>query len=511
MPAVGRHFKRLHGLKIIMKRLLIFAVLFISVTTYGQTSLTKDERLKEVEIIRASWTALHPGLLRYNTQAQIDQHFETLKNQISKPISNQQYFILLSQLATKVKCGHTYLNPWNQTEETTTTFFSNSYIPFLYRVIDRKFIITHNLSKQTNIKAGDEIISINGIKVKRIIDSLLTVSRSDGKNGLAKMLDNLNIVPIDIDTTNFALFDIYFPMFFSTNMKQSRYDFEIKPINKSSYKFSTESLTKAQRQERYVSKFGEIPIHEKNWEFKMLKPKVAYLRLGDFETWEWKADYKKYLDSVFAIIINAKANNLIIDIRGNEGGDDDARTEVLSYIANKPFGCENPMKRLYKFLSIPDTLLPYLKTWNKEFKEPKKENDYLKFNGYYEKIDTANLPCEPTNPKSNNYKGKVFLITNANNSSTTFTMADIFKNYNFGKIVGEPTGGTKQGLNGGQFFFLRLPFSKFEIDLPIIYGAPTKSRPDEAIIPDYLITTKQSDIYFNRDTQIEFILKQIEE
>ena len=494
-----------------MTRLIILAILFISITTFGQTSLSKDERLREVEIIKASWIALHPGLLRYNTQAQINQYFETLKNQVSNPITNEQYFILLSQLATKVKCGHTYLNPWNQTEETTNTLFSNSYIPFLYKVIDRKFIINHNLSEHANIKAGDEIISINGVKVKRIIDSLLTVSRSDGKNGLAKMLDNINIVPIDIDTTNFALFDIYYPMFFPKNMKQTIYDFEIKPFRKESYKISTKSLTKAQRQEKYVSKFGEIPVHEKNWEYKLLKPNVAYLRLGDFETWEWKADYKKYLDSVFGVTINAKAENLIIDIRGNEGGVDDARTEVLSYIANKPFGCENPMKRLYKFLAIPDTLLPYLKTWNKEFKELKKEKDYIKFNGYYEKIDTTKISCQPTNPKSNNFKGKVFLLTNANNSSTTFTMADIFKNYSFGKIVGEPTGGTKQGLNGGQFFFLRLPFSKFEIDLPIIYGAPTKNRPDEAITPDYLITTKQSDIYFNRDTQIEFILKKIKE
>ncbi len=494
-----------------MKSFFIFMLLCISMATYGQTTLTKEERFKELAIIKSSWTALHPGLLRYNTQSQIDQYFETIQRQVSNPITNQQYFILLSQLATKLKCGHTYLNPWNQTEETIKTFFSNSYIPFLYKVIDRKFIITHNLSKQPDIKTGDEIISINGIKVQRIIDSLLTVSRSDGKNGLAKMLDNINIVPIDIDTTNFALFDIYFPMFFPTSMKQGIYNFEIKPFKKALYKISTESLTKAQRQERYVAKFGEIPIHEKNWEFKIIKPKVAYLRLGDFETWEWKADYKKYLDSVFAITINAKVENLIIDIRGNEGGDDDARTEVLSYIANKPFGCENPMRRLYKFLSIPDTLLPYLKTWNKEFKEPKKEKDYLKVNDYYEKIDTSNLPCVPINPKTNSYKGKVFLLTNANNSSTTFTMADIFKNYSFGKIVGESTGGTKQGLNGGQFFFLRLPFSKFEIDLPIIYGAPTKNRPDEAVKPDYLITTKQSDIYLNRDTQIEFILKQIKE
>lgn len=492
-----------------MERLIFFVFLFVNVNTYGQATLSKEERLKELTIIKSSWTTLHPGLLRYNTQNQIDQHFEDLRKNVSEKITNQQYYVLLSQLATKIKCGHTYLNPWNQTEETINTYYSNSFIPFLYKVIDRKFIITHNLSENKQIKAGDEILSINNVKIKSIIDSLLTVSRSDGNNGIAKKLDNINIVPIDIHTTNYALFDIYFPLFFPNSINKDVYDFEIKPFQKKPFKISVKALTKSQRQEVYVSNFGEIPIHEKNWQYKLLKPNVAYLRLGDFETWEWKTDYKTYLDSIFTQINSKHIANLIIDIRGNEGGDDGARTEVLSYIANKPFGCENPVRRLYKFLSIPDTLLPYLKTWNKEFKEPKKEQDYLKLNGYYEKIDTSKSPCTPTNPKSNSYKGKVFMLTNANNSSTTFTMADIFKNYGFGLIVGEPTGGTKQGLNGGQYFFLRLPYSKFEIDLPIIYGAPTITRPDEAITPDYLITTKQEDIYFNRDAQIEFILKQI--
>lgn len=99
-----------------MKTLLIFILLCISVATFGQTTLTKEDRLNELDIIKSSWATLHPGLLRYNTQSQIDQYFENLEKQVSNPITNQQYFILLSQLASKLKCGHTYLNPWNQTE-----------------------------------------------------------------------------------------------------------------------------------------------------------------------------------------------------------------------------------------------------------------------------------------------------------------------------------------------------------------------------------------------------------
>jgi Peptidase family S41 len=496
-----------------MRNILGLLFTLSSLTLFGQSiqvPLTTEQRLKELNILKATFTSLHPGLYRFNTPAKIDNYFEVLKQKISNAISNEEYFILLSKLTTILKCGHTYLNPWNQNDEVINNYFSKSFIPFLYKIIDGKFIITHNLSENKNIQKGDEIVSINGVKVIDIIDSLLIVSRTDGNNGLGKKMDNLNIVPIDIDLSNYSLFDIYFPLYFPENFNASNYDFVIKPFKGRAIRTTLKSLTKEERQGVYVSMFGEIPLHEKNWEFKFLNSNAAYLRLGDFETWEWKADYKNYLDSVFTIIHNSTARNLIIDIRGNEGGDNEARTEVLSYLVNKPFGCDNPMRRLYKFLSIPDTLLPYLKTWNKEFKKPKKESDYRKTaDGYYEKIDTSETPCTPTLPKESIFKGNTFLLTNSNNSSTTFTLADIFKQTNSGKIIGEATGGTKQGLNGGQFFFLNLPYSKFEIDIPIIWGAPTHIRPDEGIKPDIEIRTNQKDIYYGIDTQLQFILSQI--
>jgi hypothetical protein len=42
-----------------------------------------------------------------------------------------------------------------------------------------------------------------------------------------------------------------------------------------------------------------------------------------------------------------------------------------------------------------------------------------------------------------------------------------------------------------------------------MYGAPSGHRADEAIMPDFLITTQQSDIYYNRDPQIEYIIQKI--
>lgn len=494
-----------------MKRLaLIILLLVTGLKVTGQqinAKISADQRRQEVILLQKSLVSLHPGLYRYNTPGQIDQYVNELLQKVSGPITDHTYFILLSQFVTKIKCGHTYLNPWNQKKQVIDDYFSKAYIPFLYRVVDKKFIITHNLSEHPGIREGDEIISINGIAVHTIFDSLWTVSRSDGNNGPGKKSDNMNIVPIDIDTSNYSMFDIFFPLFFPQNFDTATYHFGIKSSKGKPRTITVRSLSKKQRQLVYVSRFGEIPIHEENWTFRSLNPETAYFRVGDFETWDWKTDYKKYLDGVFKTVARNHTPNLVIDIRGNEGGDDEARDELLSYIIDKPFGCENPTRRLYRFLSIPDTLMPYLKTWEKEAKQPKNAKEYtMTSEGLYERNEAIRQPCSPVNPKPGVFKGNVFLITNSNNSSTTFTLADIFQVKHRGSIVGEQTGGTKQGLNGGKFLLLNLPYSKIEIDIPIIWQAPATARQDEGIIPDYVVLETQKDIALHHDAQLSFVL-----
>jgi hypothetical protein len=108
------------------------------------------------------------------------------------------------------------------------------------------------------------------------------------------------------------------------------------------------------------------------------------------------------------------------------------------------------------------------------------------------------------------FKGQVFLITDARNGSTTFTMAAIFRQSHGGMIVGEPTGGTGPGINGGQFLFLHLPYSKIEIDLPLIWGAYHHDQPDEGIIPDVIIRQTQESIYKQVDAALAYILSRKE-
>jgi hypothetical protein len=53
------------------------------------------------------------------------------------------------------------------------------------------------------------------------------------------------------------------------------------------------------------------------------------------------------------------------------------------------------------------------------------------------------------------------------------------------RIYGQPTGGNQRGINGGSFFFVRLPNSGLEADLPLVGVFPKEPKPDAGLLPDY--------------------------
>lgn len=457
---------------------------------------------REIILLQQALTSLHPGVYRYQTPKEAEAVFAHYRKAVSHPMIRERYFILLSQLLTHLHCGHTYTNYWNQPKSLQKQLYTESCLPLLFHMIGNQMIITHNLSNVSSIKPGDQILTINGIPVKQIVDSLLTISPSDGMHGMTRKLDNISIEPLDADTSNYNLFDIYFPLFFPKNFNVKSYElsFQHKNIN-------VAAITKKERLSIYSARFGVLPVHEKNWSVNF-KGQIAIFKIGDFETWEWKADYHHFLDSIFTIIKENHIDRLIVDIRGNGGGDDAARDEVFSYLTNKPFGCEDPMHRRFRFLSIPSNLLPYLQTWNNSFKQTKNADDYVHFpDGLYESKIELNTPCDPIQPKANHFTGKICLLTDSRNESTTFTLAKLFRTEGLGQIVGEATSGNQQGINGGQFFFMYLPYSHVEVDIPLVWGAYIGNKPDTGIKPDILIPVTQISIATQKDVALEYLLK----
>jgi C-terminal processing protease CtpA/Prc len=178
-------------------------------------------------------------------------------------------------------------------------------------------------------------------------------------------------------------------------------------------------------------------------------------------------------------------------------------------------------------MTTPDDLNPVLDTWDDSFRDRRKEIvgavDLASRHpglapghtgGFYQlrETDENDQPVAEgfIKPAGKRYTGRVFVLVNADNSSATFSFARIVQKNRLATLVGQPTGGNQRGINGGAYFFVRLPKSRVEIDLPQIGYFPklglTEPRPDAGVTPDVLVAVQPADVATGRDAELATVL-----
>lgn len=362
--------------------------------------------------------------------------------------------------------------------------------------LNGRLFITKNATENLVFSSGTEIISINGVSMKEIADNLLKLTKGDGSND-NKRFQDLNVIGYDY----YEMFDVYFPLI----IRPENGEFELSIISDDG-KSSIETVNAISRNDRnkiLESRYNTIPKSiEETWEYRVLTNNIAYLRLGTFAVWDFKIDWKLFLKNAFKEFETAKASKLVIDIRGNEGGSDEVLEELQKYILQETCTITNFEERL-RYSIVSTELKPYLFTW---------DESVLNFNGRVKRNSDKSFSFTSGNGKTTTYignkrafKGEIFLLVNAANSSATFYLAKLFKDCGIGELAGDTTGGSKKGINGGNVLFLRLPNSRVEVDIPI-FGQFNDNEPDEGIKPDIFLPRTMDDLKNEKDGQLERLI-----
>ena len=459
----------------------------------------------DVAVLRRAYEAMHPGLYRYNTRAQMDRNFARLEAAFGRDRSLSDAYLELSRFLAKVKCGHSYANFFNQPEAVVDSLFKGqNRVPFYFRWIDRRMIVTRNFSTDSRISRGTEILSIDGVPASRILDRLLTVARADGAND-AKRIKYLELT----GDSPYEAFDIFFPLLFPP-AGDSR-EFTVREFGtKAVAKLRLRSLTFEERAapleaEEKARKGGDEPL----WRLEHLDSDTAYLRMKSWAVYDSKWDWKGFLDRSLDELSKRATRNLVVDLRGNEGGLD-CGDQIISRLidADLPLG---QYRRLVRYRTAPEDLVPYLDTWDPSFRDwgaaaVGPEHGFYTLRRYDD--DERGSVIAAKGPR---YVGRVYVLIDAANSSATFQFAQVLKQHRLATLVGQPTGGNQRGINGGAFFFLRLPNSKVEVDLPLIGTFPIGRRPDAGITPDVVVRPSVRDIAQGIDTELAAVRRLIEE
>jgi hypothetical protein len=452
---------------------------------YERTALQAD-----VDVLVEAFEALHPGLYRYNTPARFEGHVRTLRSALDGERDLRQTFIALSEFAAAIRCGHTYPNPLNQPEQIQHALFEgHDRVPFEFRWIERRMIVTRDLTADHVLARGTEILSIEGIPVSRIRNRLMRIARADGSND-AKRTALLEVQ----GTEAYETFDVYLPLYFPQVGARQR--LKVRAPDSKHRTVDVDALTYAQR---LAARHSSADDAQAGWSFDVDDPQIAVLRMPTWALYDSKWDWKAFLDRSFAELDRRKPAALVIDLRDNEGGQD-VGDEILPHLIARTLTQREPERRV-RYRKVPDTLAPMLDTWDPSFKDWGAEA--VEYDSrFYTLHEGGQAPgVKRYDPSPPRYAGRLFVLVGPTNSSATFQFAQQVQRAHLGTLVGRPTGGNQRGINGGAFFFLRLPNTQIEMDLPLI-ARFAKHAPDAGLVPDLPVKPSAQDVAMGRDAEL---------
>lgn len=489
--------------------LLLSATSALAAPRAVDRTIASSDLLADVDALQQIYETAHPGIYRYLTRPQFLANLSALRQQFSHDRTLGEAYVEIARFLATIRCGHTHANLANQPKGTAEALLAASdRLPFLFRWIDGRMIVTRDLQQTETLPRGTEVLRINGVRVTRILPALLPLVRSDGHN------DAKRVALLEVQgNERYETFDVLMPLLF----REMSSPFELlvrKPGSRRATRTRVDGITSAQRQTRSGSSEAaeEIP-----WKLQALDERTAYLRMPTWALYDSKWAWEKTLDTIFDDLAARRVPSLIIDLRGNEGGLD-VGDRIVARIATKPVRAAAFGRfTRYRKLDLPPPVSAMLKTWDPSFRDWG-ASARADRGGYFaltrEEEDARHDWIEPRGPR---YDGRVVVLIDATNSSATFQFAQMMKNNGLATLVGQPTGGNQRGINGGAYFFVHLPHSQIEVDLPLIGYFPTESsdeRPDGAripfraiadggITPDIFVPRTIEDMVRGRDAELE--------
>lgn len=460
-------------------------------------TIAADVLAEDVRILGNALEALHPGLHRYQTPDEFRARLEALADELAEPRTRREAYLALSRFLATIRCGHTYANFWNQSDAVQAELFErDDQLPFTFRWLDGRMVVTDAVVEANGLVRGAEVVSIDGRPANGIRDALWPYVHADGAND-AMRENRLELTGVG----EYETFDVFFPLVVGGG--EDGYDLVLRaPGASATNEVHVPAVGRAAR----AAALG-APAPDETWEFRFVRDDVAYLRLGTFVTWKMELDWQRFLRDAFGQVEDREPAAVILDLRGNGGGN----TGVNAFVRRGLLAEEVTLpatRSLLRYDVVPEELRPHLGTWEESLWDVRAQVEAAE-GGFFRRTSDTDEP-QVLRAGRAAFDGPVYVLVGPANSSATFLLADQLGRASNVRLVGRPTGGNQRGINGSYLFFLTLPGSGLEVDVPLVAGMPLEERPDGGLEPDVLVAPSPEDVADGVDRELTRVLELVD-
>ncbi len=460
---------------------------------YNPSKKFSPEELQEdYRLFRNILEESHPSLYWYAPKDSVDHYFNWGSEKLTDSLTEYKFRNVLSYVVSGIHCGHTSVRP-SKPASRYADKVRGLMFPLSVKAWDDTVVITSNLSKKdSGVMRGSILKSIDGRPVQMILDTFFRHLSADGYNTTHKYQTISNAGVFRTMYASLYGLKAKMPVQYIDTLGQLRAAM-ISPgmlsFDSSRQHHLPHSTSHSERKQMALRYMRNLRIDTLG--------QTAFLEVNSFTK---NNRLRGFFRTSFASMKKEKVRHLVIDMRGNGGGNVTMSNLLTKYLADQPF-------------KISDSLYAI----TNRSKYGRYVNNYFlnrlffifmtrkKLDGYYHFRYFENKYFRPK--KKNHFSGDTYILTGGN----TFSAAALFTKALIDQrnvwVVGEETGGGAYGNTAWLIPDVTLPHTGVRFRLPLFRLVIDRSTPKgHGVMPEVEVKPTVSDIRNNRDYKMNKVL-----
>jgi hypothetical protein len=433
--------------------------------------------LSDLDMIRSTVVTLHPGFGRFGPREEILHALDSARNVIGSHDSTSfvSFFRMVNPILTKIRCGHTKFFP--PMKGFPFYFFTDHLLPAIVRFDNSgRLLVTRSGYPEA---VGKYVKRINGQSIDSVLNALRTQQFTDAYG----------------QTSADAQIQQYFSAWYADFVQSGNGPFTMVLTDDKGAATTVEMAGISAEAWQVLNRNASYLTGHNHLSFP--SDTVARLRIATFYPPQGDKYFRRFLDSAFVQIGSRKVRRLIIDVRGNEGGNDALGKHLYAHIARRDFRYYDRIEvKVKRKKEVPDRGNAYLPRFIglARWFIRKDAQGRLLFKKH------QNLGVH--RPHRQAYTGNVTFLMDGLSYSVTSEFLAVARSENRGVFMGEESGGAYQGDNSGTFAIYKLLATGLDLGIPLAgyyMAVKPESGTPRGIMPDIIVKPSRADLLSGRD------------